>query len=98
MKEVAYWLMEQGLLPSFCTACYRSGRTGDRFMELTKSGEIKNVCLPNGILTLKEYALDYGDEKFNNKANEIIEKHIKDIKSESIKNEKNEEEEDWGKV
>lgn len=84
-REIAYWLMEEGLLPSFCTACYRSGRTGDRFMELTKSGEIKNVCLPNGILTLKEYALDYGDEKFNKKANEIIEKYLNDIKSTLVK-------------
>lgn len=84
-KEVASWLMDKGLLPSFCTACYRSGRTGDRFMALSKSGEIKNVCLPNGILTLKEYALDYGDEKFINKANELINKHLEDIKSEKVK-------------
>lgn len=84
-KETAYWLMENELLPSFCTACYRSGRTGDRFMELAKSGNIKNVCLPNGILTLKEYSLDYGDEEFQKKADQLIEKHIKNIKSDKVR-------------
>ena len=71
-NDIVCWLMEEGLVPSFCTACYRKGRTGDRFMKLAKTGEIRNVCLPNGLLTLKEYALDYGDEHFNAKANELI--------------------------
>ncbi|MFV0504221.1 MAG: [FeFe] hydrogenase H-cluster radical SAM maturase HydG [Lachnospirales bacterium] len=83
--EVAYWLMEQGLLPSFCTACYRSGRTGDRFMSLAKSGNIKNVCLPNGILTLMEYTLDYGDEKFADLAYKLIDKNIENIGNNKVK-------------
>ena len=56
-------LCEKGYIPSYCTACYRQGRTGDRFMSLAKSGEIQNVCLPNALLTFKEYLLDYADEK-----------------------------------
>lgn len=83
--DIIYWLMEEGLVPSFCTACYRKGRTGDRFMSLAKSGNIKNVCLPNALMTLKEYTLDYGDEKFNKKANELIESKIPFIKNEKIR-------------
>ena len=71
-REIIYWLMEEGVLPSFCTACYRKGRSGDRFMELAKKGSIKTVCLPNSLLTLKEYALDYGDERFNALADTLI--------------------------
>jgi len=77
--EIFYWLMEEGILPSFCTACYRRNRRGARFMEMVKKGDIKNVCLPNGILTLKEYALDYGDARFNALADSII----KQIKTEN---------------
>ncbi len=83
--DIIYWLMEQGLVPSFCTACYRSGRTGDRFMSICKSGNIKNVCLPNALLTLKEYALDYGDDRFKAKAKELTESKIPSIKSEKVK-------------
>lgn len=57
--EIIHWLMEEGLVPSWCTACYRSGRTGDRFMALAKSGQIKNVCHPNALMTLSEYLEDY---------------------------------------
>lgn len=57
--EIIRWLMEEGLVPSWCTACYRSGRTGDRFMALAKSGQIKNVCHPNALMTLSEYLEDY---------------------------------------
>lgn len=57
--EIICWLMEEGLVPSWCTACYRSGRTGDRFMALAKSGQIKNVCHPNALMTLSEYLEDY---------------------------------------
>ena len=53
------WLLDLGYLPSFCTACYREGRTGDRFMSLVKKGQIANCCLPNALLTLKEYLNDY---------------------------------------
>lgn len=57
--EIIHWLMEEGLVPSWCTACYRSGRTGDRFMALAKSCQIKNVCHPNALMTLSEYLEDY---------------------------------------
>ncbi len=83
--EINNWLLDEDLLPSFCTACYRQGRTGDRFMELAKTGNIKNVCLPNGLLTLKEYSLDYGDDEFKRKANKIIDKKINDIDSDKVK-------------
>lgn len=83
-NEVFYWLMEEGILPSFCTACYRSGRIGGRFMEMAKSGDIKNVCLPNGLLTLKEYALDYGDQRFKKLADSIISDKLADIDNENI--------------
>ena len=83
--DIIYWLMEEGLVPSFCTACYRKGRTGDRFMSLAKSGNIKNVCLPNALLTLKEYALDYGNERFANKADELIKSKIPFIKNDKVR-------------
>ena len=78
-KEIFYWLMEEGVLPSFCTACYRKGRVGDRFMDLAKTGDIKNVCLPNGIITLKEYALDYGDDRFKTLASNLINKNLANL-------------------
>ncbi len=84
-QDIIRWIMEEGMVPSFCTACYRKGRTGDRFMELAKTGNIKNVCLPNGLMTLKEYALDYGDESFQKLANEVIEKHIPNIQSDKVR-------------
>ena len=59
LDEVVRWLMELGYIPSFCTACYRAGRTGDRFMALCKNGEIQNCCHPNALMTLKEYLVDY---------------------------------------
>ena len=83
-KEVIYWLMDEGLIPSFCTACYRKCRTGDRFMSLAKSGNIKNVCLPNALMTLKEYTLDYGDPVFNEKAEAIIADKVQNIENDKI--------------
>ena len=77
--------MEEGMVPSFCTACYRKGRTGDRFMALAKTGNIKNVCLPNALMTLKEYALDYGDEDFQKLANNVIAKHLPNIASDKVR-------------
>ena len=59
LDQVVRWLMEMGYVPSFCTACYREGRTGDRFMSLCKAGQIHNCCLPNALMTLKEYMMDY---------------------------------------
>ena len=77
--SIIYDLVKDGYIPSFCTACYRSGRHGDRFMALAKSGEIKNVCLPNALLTLLEYAIDYGDEEFQVAAKALVDKEINNI-------------------
>ncbi|MCL2043598.1 MAG: [FeFe] hydrogenase H-cluster radical SAM maturase HydG [Treponema sp.] len=78
-------LMDDGYLPSFCTACYRSGRTGDRFMSLAKTGQIGNVCLPNALMTLCEYAMDYGDDAFRKKAAAVITNEIPTIANEHIR-------------
>jgi len=82
--EIISELLDSGYLPSFCTACYRSGRTGDRFMALAKSGQIKNVCLPNALMTLAEYAMDYGDDAFREKAHKAIDTSIKGIGNEKV--------------
>ncbi len=89
--EVLKSLCEHDYLPSYCTACYRAGRTGDRFMQLAKSGNINNVCLPNALLTFKEYMLDYGDDELKEIGEKMIAKSLADIKSDKIK-EKTEEE------
>jgi len=78
-------LMDDGFIPSFCTACYRGGRTGDRFMSLAKSGEIGNVCLPNALMTLCEYSMDYGGDAFREKAAAIIEKEIPRIANDPVR-------------
>ena len=78
-------LMDDGYIPSFCTACYRIGRTGDRFMSLAKSGQVGNVCLPNALMTLCEYSMDYGDDVFKEKAAAVIEKEIPQIANEMIR-------------
>jgi 2-iminoacetate synthase len=78
-------LMDDGYIPSFCTACYRNGRTGDRFMSLAKSGQIGNVCLPNALMTLSEYSMDYGDDAFREKAAAIITREIPHIASDPIR-------------
>jgi len=78
-------LMDDGYIPSFCTACYRGGRTGDRFMSLAKSGQIGNVCLPNALMTLCEYSMDYGDNTFREKAAAVIEKEIPQIANDAIR-------------
>ena len=83
--DVMRWLMDEQLVPSFCTACYRKGRTGDRFMSLAKSGNIKNVCLPNALMTLCEYMMDYGDESFRIQADALIEKNIPNIRSDRMR-------------
>jgi 2-iminoacetate synthase len=77
--------MDDGYIPSFCTACYRNGRTGDRFMSLAKSGQIGNVCLPNALMTLCEYSMDYGDGVFREKAAAIISGEIPKIANEAIR-------------
>lgn len=83
--SVIKWIMDEGMIPSFCTACYRSGRTGDRFMSLAKSGNIKNVCLPNALMTLAEYTLDYGDEEFKQKSHATIERELPHIENEKVR-------------
>jgi len=85
MSEIVDWLMEEEVIPSFCTACYRSGRTGDRFMQLAKSGNIKNVCLPNALMTLAEYAQDYADDAFRAKVDKLIKIHLPNIKSDAMR-------------
>ncbi|MGI6175845.1 MAG: [FeFe] hydrogenase H-cluster radical SAM maturase HydG [Christensenellales bacterium] len=84
-SEIIDWLMDEGVVPSFCTACYRSGRTGDRFMALAKTGNIKNVCLPNALMTLVEYAQDYGNDAFKQKADRLVERQLPNIGSEQMR-------------
>jgi 2-iminoacetate synthase len=76
LDEVIAWLMEKGHIPSFCTACYREGRTGDRFMALCKSGKILNCCHPNALMTLKEYLVDYASPKTLELGNALIDTEI----------------------
>jgi len=84
-KDVLKDLMENGYIPSYCTACYRKGRTGDRFMRLAKSGQIHNVCTPNALMTLAEYVYDYSDENFKVKAEEFIKNEIPKIENEKVR-------------
>ncbi|MFZ5642811.1 MAG: [FeFe] hydrogenase H-cluster radical SAM maturase HydG [Bacillota bacterium] len=83
--EVIQNVCRSGYIPSFCTACYRRGRTGDRFMTLAKSGDIGNVCQPNAILTFKEYLLDYATEQTRKIGEETIRKHLLEISSPAIR-------------
>ena len=85
LDEVLRWLMQLGYLPSFCTACYGSGRTGDRFMEICKGLQIHNFCHPNAILTLKEYLEDYASSETKKVGNELIAKEVPAIENENIK-------------
>ena len=79
LDEVVHWLMDLGYIPSFCTACYREGRTGDRFMSLCKSGQIQNCCHPNALMTLKEYLMDYAQPDTRKVGEALIEKEIGSI-------------------
>lgn len=85
LDEVIKWLMEGGYVPSFCTACYREGRTGDRFMSLCKSGKILNCCHPNALMTLKEYLVDYASPETLALGNELIEKELQRIPREKTR-------------
>ena len=85
LDEIVNWLLELGHIPSFCTACYREGRTGDRFMQLVKSGQIANCCQPNALMTLKEYLEDYASEDTKKKGEEVIEKEKQNISAEKVK-------------
>ena len=84
LDEVVRWLMELGHVPSFCTACYREGRTGDRFMSLCKSGQIHNCCLPNALMTLKEYLEDYASPETKAVGENLIRKELNTIPNQKI--------------
>ena len=86
LDEVVRWLMQLGYIPSFCTACYREGRTGDRFMALSKNGEIQNCCHPNALMTLKEYMEDYASPETKELGDALIEKEIGNIPREKVRN------------
>ena len=83
--EVIKSLCAQGYIPSYCTACYRAGRTGDRFMEFAKSGKIHNLCYPNAIMTFKEYLLDYADDELKMLGNKVIEDNLGKIPDETMR-------------
>ena len=85
LDEVVKWLMELGYIPSFCTACYREGRTGDRFMSLCKSGQIQNCCHPNALMTLKEYLIDYASEDTKRIGDALIEAELKNIPRDKVR-------------
>jgi len=85
LDKVIKWLMDLGYLPSFCTSCYRQGRTGDRFMDICKSMQIHNYCQPNAIMTLKEYLEDYASPETRRAGEELIFKEIEYIKDNNIK-------------
>ncbi|CVI68005.1 2-iminoacetate synthase [Clostridiales bacterium CHKCI001] len=85
LDEVVKWLMELGYIPSFCTACYREGRTGDRFMSLCKSGQIQNCCHPNALMTLKEYLEDYARPETKAVGDALILKEIENIPKEKVR-------------
>lgn len=85
LDEVVCWLMELGYIPSFCTACYREGRTGDRFMTLLKNKQILNCCHPNALMTLKEFLCDYASEKTVKIGNELIKRELEKIPNETVK-------------
>jgi len=85
LDEVVNWLMSAGYIPSFCTACYREGRTGDRFMSLCKSGQILNCCHPNALMTLKEYLIDYASEDTRKIGEKLIEKELEKITNPKVK-------------
>ena len=85
LDEVVKWLMDMDFIPSFCTACYREGRTGDRFMSLCKSGQINNCCLPNALMTLQEYLLDYASEETKAVGKQLIARQLADIPREKTR-------------
>lgn len=85
LDEIVKWLMELGYFPSFCTACYREGRTGDRFMSLCKSGQIQNCCQPNALMTLKEYLMDYASPETKKIEEKLISEEINHIPNEKVR-------------
>jgi 2-iminoacetate synthase len=85
LDEVVNWLMKSGHIPSFCTACYREGRTGDRFMTLCKNGQILNCCHPNALMTLKEYLEDYASDDTRKIGEALIKEELKKIPNEKVR-------------
>lgn len=85
LDEIVKWLMELGYIPSFCTACYREGRTGDRFMQLLKAGQIQNCCHPNALMTLKEYLMDYADDDTRILGEQMIQDELQNIPKEKVR-------------
>ena len=85
LDEVVRWLMEMGYIPSFCTACYREGRTGDRFMSLCKSGQIQNCCHPNALMTLKEFLMDYASEETRALGEKMIQDELANIPKDKVR-------------
>ena len=85
LDEVVRWLMESGHIPSFCTACYREGRTGDRFMSLCKTGQIQNCCHPNALMTLAEYLEDYASPETKVEGYKVIERELEKIPKEKVR-------------
>ena len=85
LDEVVKWLMENGHIPSFCTACYREGRTGDRFMALCKNGQILNCCHPNALMTLTEYLTDYASEETKAIGTKLVDEEIKKVPGDKIR-------------
>ena len=87
VPEIIESILKQGLLPSFCTACYRKGRTGEKFMEIAKPGNIHNLCRPNAILTFKEYLEDYANPKIKKLGQKVLEKYFELIENPETKKE-----------
>lgn len=85
LDEVVRWLMELGYIPSFCTACYREGRTGDRFMSLCKAGQIQNCCHPNALMTLKEYLMDYAAPETKAIGEQLIQAELGNIPKDKVR-------------
>ncbi len=85
LEQVVSWLIDLGYVPSFCTACYREGRTGDRFMSLLKAGQIANCCQPNALMTLKEYLVDYASPETYEKGEAIIQKRLAMVPNEKVR-------------
>lgn len=85
LDEVVKWLMEMDYIPSFCTACYREGRTGDRFMTLLKNGQIQNCCHPNALMTLKEYLMDYASPETKAIGDKLIAREALNVPNEKAR-------------
>ena len=85
LDEVVRWLMEMDYIPSFCTACHREGRTGDRFMSLCKSGQIQNCCHPNALMTLKEYLMDYASPETKAIGDKLIDREVLNVPNEKAR-------------